>query len=340
MELGNNIKELRKQRGLRQEQLAEAMGVSTASVSKWETNQTFPELTLLAELADFFEVSMDTLVGHRLHAERMETMIAQMKQAADERSEETAAALCEKLLRNYPNSDRVADACADVLYQLFIYTGKKLYMERCIEETKRLMTLKQGEPEWQRLERIHDLGNQHELLGQWDMAKDYYEQSNVSGSSDIAIAGCLLKQEKPREAVCKLSDALVETVFQLYHAMNKLADGWSALREDDKACAALEWICGVMESLRYNTTTLLLTQIKLAGLYHECGKPELMEAALRKAAALAEADDSQQVDAGAEFLLIEKARKLLVSTGNREILLHMADAVGSPFAEIIHDALQ
>ena len=40
------------------------MGVSIASVSKWENGQCAPELTVLMELADFFEVSMDTLVGH------------------------------------------------------------------------------------------------------------------------------------------------------------------------------------------------------------------------------------------------------------------------------------
>lgn len=340
MELGNNIKELRKQRGLRQEQLAEAMGVSTASVSKWETNQTFPELTLLADLADFFQVSIDTLVGHRLHADRMEALMDRMKEAADSRDVETAADLCEKILRNYPNCDRAVEACADVLYQLFIYTGEKPYMEQCIDQTKRLMTLKQGEPEWQRLERIHGLGNQHELLGQWDRAREYYEESNVSGSCDNAIAGCLLKQGKPREAVCMLSDSLVETIFQVYHAVNKLADGWSALGEDGKACAALEWLYGMMESIHYNNTILLLTQIKLAGLYHECGKMDRMETALRSAAALAKETDRQEVDAGAEFLLIEKARKLLISAGNRELLLNVAASVGSPFAEILREELE
>ena len=54
MELGNNIYNLRKQRGLKQEQLAEAMGVSVAAVSKWENGQSAPELTVLMELADFF----------------------------------------------------------------------------------------------------------------------------------------------------------------------------------------------------------------------------------------------------------------------------------------------
>ena len=170
MELGNNIKELRKQKGLRQEQLAEAMGVSTASVSKWETNQSYPELTLLAELADFFEVSIDTLIGHSLNADRLEALIAQMEKAANDHEEEIATALCEKILRNYPNNDRAVEACSSCYYKLFIHTDKKVYMERCIVQTKRLMCLKQGEPDRDRLERIHYLGNQYGLLKQWDMS--------------------------------------------------------------------------------------------------------------------------------------------------------------------------
>ena len=340
MEIGNNIKQLRKARGLRQEQLAEAMGVSTASVSKWETNQTYPELTLLAELADFFEVSVDTLIGHSISANRLESLIAQMEQAADRREDETAASLCEKILRNYPNDSRAVEACADTYYKLYIYTSKKPYMEHCIAQTKRLMSLNQGEPERKRLERFHDLGNQYEFLEQWDTALGYYVQSNVSGSSDAAIAGCLLKQGKTEEAVTRLSDVLVERMFDLYHAVNKLADGWCELGETDKACAAQEWMYGVLESLRYNPATMILLQVKLAALYGESGKPGLMEAALRKAAILAKETDRQAVTATADFLRIEKAREMLISTsGNRELLAAVAASFGSPYTEIIHREL-
>lgn len=341
MELGNHIKELRKQKGLRQEQLAEAMGVSTASVSKWETNQSYPELTLLAELADFFEVSIDMLIGHNLNANRLEALIAQMEKAVDERREESAVPLCEKILRNYPNSSRAVESCVDGYYRLFIYTSKDIYMEHCITQTKRLMSLKQGEPDRERLERIHYLGNQYELLEQWDTAKEYYEQSNVSGSSDASIASCLLNQGKTQEAIVKLSDTLAESVYHQYHVINRLADGWSALGERAKACAALEWMYGVMESIHYNPTTMILLLVKLAGLYSDCGKKERMEAALFKAAKLAKETDLQEIGATANFLQMEEARKLLISTpDNKELLLKVADSVGSPFAEVIREVLQ
>lgn len=341
MELGSNIKELRKKKGLRQEQLAEAMGVSTASVSKWETSQSFPELTLLAELADFFEVSIDTLIGHNLIADRMETLITQMEKAVDDREEDMAASLCEKILRNYPNNDRAVDACASAYYKLYIYTSKKMYMEHCIVQTKRLMSLKHDEPEWERLERIHDLGNQYEHLEQWESAKEYYEQSNVRGSSDAAIAGCLLKQGKTEDAIIKLSNVLVESIIQQFHAINKLADGWATLGEKGKACAALEWMYDVMESLHYNSTTMVLIQLKLAGLYEDCGRIEMMEAALRKASVCAKETDCPEINAAADFLRIKEPRKMLYSaSGNRELLLNVADSVGAPYADIIYEMLQ
>lgn len=342
MRLSENIKELRKQKGLRQEQLAEAMGVSAASVSKWETAQCAPELTVLMELADFFEVSIDALIGHNLNADRMEALISRMERSLDDREEETAATLCEKILRNYPNNDRAVDACAACYYKLFIYTGKKIYMERCIAQTKRLMNLKQGEPERERLERIRYLGNQYGLLEQWDIAKECYEKSNVNGSSNTAIAECLLKQGQAQEAVTLLSDVLVESVFHLFQAIHIMAEGWIALGEREKACSALEWMYGVMASMRYNPTTVLLIQIKLAGLYDELGRTEKAKAAIRQAAKLVKENSKQELRSKADFLQIEKAQELLTSVpeDNRQWLIDIAAKMGTAFAEIVNEVLQ
>lgn len=342
MELGNNIKELRKQKGLRQEQLAEAMGVSTASVSKWETNQSYPELTLLAELADFFEVSIDTLIGHNLNADRMEALVAQMEKAADDHEEEVAAGLCEKILRNYPNNDRAVEACADCYYKLFIHTDKKLYMEHCIAQTKRLMRLKQGEPEKDRLERIQYLANQYGLIHQWDTAKEYYEQSNVGGVNKASIAECLRQQGKAEDAVTMVSDALVESVFHDFQAVNILAEGWIALGQQEKACSALEWMYAVMDSLHYNPTSMMLILVKLAGMYNEQNQIEKAKSAFRQAAQLIQKNSRQEIHAEADFLQIKEARELLISApeGNYALLLQIAEKMGEDYAEVVNEVLQ
>lgn len=63
LSLSTNISKLRKERYMTQEQLAEALGVTFASVSKWERGVATPELNLIAKMADLFGVSLDAMVG-------------------------------------------------------------------------------------------------------------------------------------------------------------------------------------------------------------------------------------------------------------------------------------
>jgi len=58
-----NLKMLRKEQELGQVQLSKLIGVSKSSISYWETGKQEPTLTALIKLADFFNVSLDYLVG-------------------------------------------------------------------------------------------------------------------------------------------------------------------------------------------------------------------------------------------------------------------------------------
>lgn len=60
--IGNLLKELRKEKNLTQEQLAEIFNVSNRTVSRWETGSNMPDLSLLVELADFYEVDMREII--------------------------------------------------------------------------------------------------------------------------------------------------------------------------------------------------------------------------------------------------------------------------------------
>ena len=74
--IGGNIKKLRAEKGVTQEQLAERLSVTYQSVSKWENNVTSPDLYLLPAIADYFEISIDELFqpnmqGYRNKAARL-----------------------------------------------------------------------------------------------------------------------------------------------------------------------------------------------------------------------------------------------------------------------------
>lgn len=65
LKIGDRIAFLRKKKGITQEELAGKLKVTNQSVSKWESGQCCPDIQLLPELASFFEVSIDELLGYR-----------------------------------------------------------------------------------------------------------------------------------------------------------------------------------------------------------------------------------------------------------------------------------
>lgn len=70
--LGQNIKKLRTERGLKQEELGERVWASKQSVSNWENGNIMPSIEVLVRLADFFGVSTDYLLGREV-SRRLDT---------------------------------------------------------------------------------------------------------------------------------------------------------------------------------------------------------------------------------------------------------------------------
>ena len=79
MNIGRNILELRKQKNIKQEELASELGVTAAAVSKWENGYTLPDILMLCALADFFGVTTDELLG-RYAARKQAIIVAETEE--------------------------------------------------------------------------------------------------------------------------------------------------------------------------------------------------------------------------------------------------------------------
>lgn len=64
--ISETIKAKRRERELTQEELAGILGVTKAAVSKWETAESYPDITMLPQIAQFFHITMDELFGYTL----------------------------------------------------------------------------------------------------------------------------------------------------------------------------------------------------------------------------------------------------------------------------------
>lgn len=74
MTFGKRVQQLRKQRGLSQESLSEQLEVTRQTISKWELDQSTPDLEYIARLCDFFEVSADYLIRGKENRETKELL--------------------------------------------------------------------------------------------------------------------------------------------------------------------------------------------------------------------------------------------------------------------------
>lgn len=63
LKFAERLKILRREKGLKQEQLANLLGVTQRKISYWETGQTEPDLMSVLKICEFFEVSCDYLIG-------------------------------------------------------------------------------------------------------------------------------------------------------------------------------------------------------------------------------------------------------------------------------------
>ena len=105
LNLAENLVKLRREKKITQEQLADFMGVTKASVSKWETKQSSPDITLLPQLASFFDVSVDALLGYdpQLSKEQIQRLYHEIATEFANHPFEQVMGKCERLIKQYYN---------------------------------------------------------------------------------------------------------------------------------------------------------------------------------------------------------------------------------------------
>lgn len=91
MRLGSNLYQARKKAGLSQEAVAEKLGVSRQTISKWETDETLPDIRQSKRLAALYKLSLDELIDFDLDVQEVQEAIARTSDAVTEKIDWTRA---------------------------------------------------------------------------------------------------------------------------------------------------------------------------------------------------------------------------------------------------------
>lgn len=113
--ISENIKRLRKDRDITQEKLAQALNISVAAVSKWERDETYPDITLLFPLAHYFNVTIDELMGYnkeKIEQDIVDTLKEYTKISKGYSTHYLAKDYITEAYKKYPNDFRIMNAYA------------------------------------------------------------------------------------------------------------------------------------------------------------------------------------------------------------------------------------
>ena len=277
--VADQIRFYRRQEGLTQEQLAEAMGVSVAAVSKWEQGQSLPEIPMLMELADFFDLSVDALLGYRLRSNDRKSVSERLKVLRREDRYDEGLAEAEKALQKFPNTFTVVYECAK-LFEMAGGTRKDKAMQRRALDllTHAIRLLPQNsDPQVSEMSLRLDMANVLLDMEDWERALALFKENNACGLLDDQI-GCLLAlvKERREEGVPYLSMALLRAVTSLVRVCDGFANVFEARKDMKSAIDILQWKHSVLSGLRKKDTVSELDKISaashaaLARLLYDC----------------------------------------------------------------------
>lgn len=136
VKLGEKIKHLRLRDGRKQEDIANALGVSNQAVSRWESGGSYPDIELIPAIANYFNVSTDELFD--METDNAEKAIENICKSAEKENalgySEEAISLLRNGLALYPNSYKMMEMLSEHLYCNSYKCKNEKYKKAYIEE--------------------------------------------------------------------------------------------------------------------------------------------------------------------------------------------------------------
>ena len=293
--LSENIRALRRRRGLTQEQLAEALGMTPGAVYKWEAGLSQPELAVIVELADLFDTSVDVLLGYEMKDNRRQTAAERLQRYRTEK-DRTGLAEAEKALQKYPNDFAIVYRSA-ALYRVFgIVEADEALLRRALTllDKARLLLPQNTDPKIDETVLYAETAQTLSSLGEADKAVSLWKTHNAGGQYSAIIGSTLSSScDRPQEALPFLSDALLNACADLVNIVVGYLNVYYKQRNFAATKAIIRWGMDTLGGLKDGDRPCFLDKVNasllvcLAGAQKNCGETDAARASLRQAQALA-----------------------------------------------------
>ena len=269
LSLAENIRMFRKQKKMTQEKLAEALGVTVGAVYKWESGLSQPELGMLVEIADFFDVSVDVLIGYRMKDNRLDAMLERIN-AYCQTMDPAALIEAEKVLGKYPHSFEAVLNCAAVYMAFGAPERDAGMLKRALEllEEAKVLLPQNDDPRINESTILGGLSGVWFLLGDTEKSLDLLKKNNAAGIfSDMIGLYLAVYLDRQEEAKPYLSEALLNSIATLinvifgYYFFFKAANDWKSA--ETITAWGIDMLSRLRKEVKPDITEKILAELQL-----------------------------------------------------------------------------
>ena len=320
LKLSENIKKHRKDMDLTQEGLADAIGVTVGAVSKWEKGSNVPDIVTMMELANFFNISLDELVGYNMSSKKVDDMCKAIDNLVyDHRFDEAIRASNDAMIR-YPHTFKVLHTSAELYFRKAARSKDKKDAEKAIEIYRLALEhiSQNDDDEISEYSIKTRIANMYGIIDP-EKALEQLHEINYDGCNCHAIAKMLLKMGRTQEALDNLTLALLinfseqnSLAYNTAWALTKTGKKSDVIKAVELLDADISFIdsYSLKNRVTYMHKIKMLPMIEKACLLAYLGEDEQMEACLKEAMELGrafdEADVSRQANDIVKFSFTDK----------------------------------
>lgn len=244
IQLGEKIKQLRKQKNISQEVFANYLGVSFQAVSKWENGNTLPDITMVPAIASFFGVSTDELFDFNLYEieKNVEAIVDEHSKYRDT-DKEKAEQIIRDGLKKYPGNDILLNCLIGVISELgkndeVITIGKAL-----VESTKH---------DDVRIDAYRIMAEAYKAKGEYQAVREAIDHIPEIYFSNLYVKAYLLEGEEQYEAAAKEASLCFEHLIWMLEILGGI---YREKGETEKAKAQYTQAIGVLKAFEKDFNT-------------------------------------------------------------------------------------
>lgn len=216
MNIGLNIRTLRKNADLSQEMLAERLGVTFQAISRWERNESYTDITLLPAIANFFGVTVDFLLGteSEKEAEEVKDIVEQCNECETHYKGEEMRQIIEVGLKKYPGNF--------TLMAWYVYAFQRVNPEKAIEVGQYVLDNCTDNEirNWVNSSIIYAYKHSGQLEKAVELAKQLPSYYN---SSQDVLRACL----EGKELLIHVQHMMMDLAYEFWYSIRQIKDNYT-----------------------------------------------------------------------------------------------------------------